>query len=104
MLPAQTAEDRAAALERAAEARRTRAMIRHRLKFAGASIAEVLEQGRSDDAVGRMRVVALFESMPGIGRVRARELMGEFGIADSRRIRGLGPQQVQAIVDHFGAR
>lgn len=102
MLPTQSPEARAAALEKAAEARRARAVVRHRLKFGGAAIADVLRQGETDDAIGRMRVSALLESMPGIGRVRARDLMASLGIAESRRVRGLGHQQVQALIAHFG--
>ena len=38
-----------------------------------------------------MKVSALLESMPGVGRVRARQIMEEVGISESRRVRGLGP-------------
>ena len=101
MLPPQTAEARAAALSKAADARQTRALVRHRLKFAGASITEVMLSGQGDDAIGRMKVTALLESMPGIGKVRAREIMQDVGIADNRRVRGLGIQQMKAIARHF---
>ncbi len=101
MLPNQTSEARAAALAKAAEARQQRALVRHRLKFAGASITEVMLQGQGDDAIGRMKVTALLESMPGIGKVRAREIMLAVGVADNRRVRGLGVQQIRAIADHF---
>lgn len=101
MLPPQTPEGREAALCRASEARQQRAIVRHRLKFAGASITEVMLQGQGDDAIGRMKVTALLESMPGIGRVRAREIMERVGVAENRRVRGLGVQQIRAIAQHF---
>lgn len=101
MLPIQTSEAREAALAKAAAARQARALVRHRLKYAGASITEVMLQGQGDDAIGRMRVSALLEAMPGIGRVRARELMEHVGIAENRRVRGLGVQQIRALARHF---
>lgn len=101
MLPDQTPEARAAALQKAAEARHTRATVRQRLKAGGASVTEILLQGRGDDAIGRMRVSALMESMPGIGKARARAIMEELGIAEGRRIRGLGVQQLRAIANYF---
>lgn len=101
MLPEQTPEARAAALQKASEARRARALVKHRLKFAGASITDVLLQGQGDDAIGRMKVSALLESMPGIGKVTARSIMEQLGIAENRRVRGLGVQQMRAIANHF---
>ena len=101
MLPPQTPEARDAALQKAAAARQQRMLVRHRLKFAGASITEIMMQGQGDDAIGRMKVVALLQSMPGVGKVRATQIMSEIGIADSRRVRGLGVQQIRAIANYF---
>ncbi|NLJ54230.1 MAG: 30S ribosomal protein S13 [Intrasporangiaceae bacterium] len=100
-LPPLTPEQRAAALERAAEARRERARIKARLKSSGESIEQVIAAGRDNDAIGKMRVSALLESMPGVGRVRARQIMDEVGIAQSRRVRGLGQNQTAALVKRF---
>jgi ribosomal protein S13 len=49
-----------------------------------------------------MRVSALLESMPGVGKVRARQIMGRIGISDSRRVRGLGANQIAALEREFG--
>lgn len=103
VLPELTPEQRQAALERAAEARRVRAEVKNRLKHSGGSLAEVVEQGRTDEAIGKMKVSALLESMPGVGRVRARQIMDEVGIAASRRVRGLGANQARALLDRFSA-
>ena len=100
-LPPLTPEQRAAALERATEARRERASIKARLKSSGESIEQVIASGRDNDAIGKMRVSALLESMPGVGRVRARQIMDEVGIAQSRRVRGLGQNQTAALVARF---
>ena len=70
-LPPLTPEQRSAALQRATDARRERAAVKVRLKSSGDSIADVIASGKENDAIGKMRVSALLESMPGIGRVRA---------------------------------
>jgi ribosomal protein S13 len=40
--------------------------------------------------------------MPGVGKVRARQLMERIGISESRRVRGLGTNQVAALRKEFG--
>ena len=103
-LPPLTPEQRSAALAKAAEARRIRAEVKNRLKRSGASIGEVIAAGQSDDIIGKMKVSALLESMPGVGKVRAREIMERVGIAETRRVRGLGANQVAALEREFGGR
>ncbi|GAA4985081.1 integration host factor, actinobacterial type [Kineococcus glutinatus] len=101
-LPPLTAEQRAAALEKAAAARRERAQVKNRLKYAGGSLDEVIKQGQEDEVVGKMKVSALLESLPNVGKVRARQIMAEIGISESRRVRGLGAHQIAALVERFG--
>ncbi len=103
-LPPLTPEQRQAALEKAAAARRERAEIKNRLKHSGASLAEVLEEGQTNEVVGKMKVYDLLQSMPGLGKVRARQLMERIGIADSRRVRGLGVEQNAALEKVFANR
>ncbi|WP_068400901.1 integration host factor, actinobacterial type [Kribbia dieselivorans] len=100
-LPTLTSEQRAAALEKAALVRRERAEVKHRLKYARGSISEVIAQGKTNEVIGKMKVTALLESMPGVGRVRARQIMAEVGISESRRVRGLGANQIAALVEIF---
>ena len=102
-LPPLTPEQRQAALEKAAASRRERAEVKNRLKHAGASISEVLKEGHVNEVIGKMRVVDLLCSMPGVGKVRAKQLMERLGIAESRRVRGLGARQVEALEREFGA-
>ena len=103
-LPPLTPEQRAAALVKAAAARRARADLKVRLKTSGASLADVLESGDSDEAVGKMKVVAVLEAMPGVGKVRAQKIMERLGISPSRRVRGLGAKQREALQREFAAR
>lgn len=103
-LPPLTPEQRQANLEKAAASRRERAAIKNRLKHSGGSIAEVLREGQHNEVVGKMRVVDLLQSMPGLGKVRARQLMERLNISESRRVRGLGANQVAALEREFDAR
>jgi hypothetical protein len=102
-LPPLTPEQRQAALEKAAASRRERAEVKNRLKNAGASISEVLAEGQRNEVIGKMRVIDLLQSMPGLGKVRAKQTMERLGIAESRRVRGLGSKQVAALEREFGA-
>jgi len=100
-LPPLTPEQRQAALEKAAASRRERAEVKNRLKNSGASISDVLKQGASNEVIGKMRVVELLQSMPGLGKIRAKQTMERLGIAESRRVRGLGSKQVAALEREF---
>jgi hypothetical protein len=98
--PQLSPEQRAAALEKAKEARALRADIKNRLKMGSLSLKEALD---SDDTnVGKLKVVSLLESLPGVGKVKARKVMEEVGIADNRRVQGLGTQQRIALLESLG--
>lgn len=101
-LPPLTPEQRAAALEKAAAARRERAAVKNRLKYAGGSLEEVIRDGQRNEVLGKMKVSALLESLPNVGKVRAKQIMEDIGISESRRVRGLGAHQIAALVDRFG--
>lgn len=100
-LPPLSDEQRAAALEKAAAARRARAEVKNRLKYSQGSLGEVIREGQQDEIVGKMKVSALLEALPGVGKVRARQIMEEIGISESRRVRGLGTNQVAALIERF---
>ena len=101
-LPPLTPEQRQAALEKAAAARRERAAVKNRLKHSQGSLAEVVQDGQTNDVIGKMKVSALLEAMPGVGKVRARQIMERIGISETRRVRGLGANQVAALKREFG--
>ena len=100
-LPPLTPDQRAAALEKAAKARKDRAELKTKLKRGDLTLTAVLDQGQTDDTVGKMKVSALLESLPGVGKVRARQIIERLGIAESRRIRGLGAKQRAALEAEF---
>lgn len=101
-LPQLTPEQRTAALEKAAAARRVRAELKERLKKGQTSVKQVLADAEKDEALAKLKVSALLEALPGVGKVRAAQLMEQFEIAASRRIRGLGDRQRKALLDEFG--
>lgn len=103
-LPPLTPEQRQAALQKAAASRRERAEVKNRLKNSGGSIAEVIQEGQVNEVIGKMKVIDLLQSMPGLGKVRARQVMERLGIAESRRVRGLGAKQVAALTQEFAGR
>jgi len=102
-LPPLTAQERADALAKAAAARKARAELREKLKRSDACLDDVLAAGQVDEAVGKMRVSAVLESMPGVGKVRAARIMEKLGISSSRRVRGLGTHQRAALQREFAA-
>jgi hypothetical protein len=91
-------EERARALQKAAEARRVRAEVRQALRTGEKSLREVLDE--ADDAhVGGIKVKAVLTALPGLGKVKSYRLMERLGIAENRRVRGLGPRQRKALLD-----
>jgi len=99
--PALTAEQRQAALDKAAKVRRERAEVKEKLKMGSLSLDELLTRADSDDTVGKMKVQSVLESLPGLGKVKARRLMEQVGISESRRLQGLGANQRTALLSHM---
>src|SRR5699024_9391002 len=100
-LPQLTDEQRAAALEKAAAARRARAELKERLKRGGTDLKQVLKDAETADTLGKEKVSALLEARQKVGRVTAEETMSELELAATRRLRGLGDRQRRALVERF---
>ena len=101
-LPQLTDEQRRAALEKAAEARRVRAAVKDRLKMGSLSLSELLDQADDDVILAKLKVLAVLESLPKLGKVKARRTMEEVGISETRRLRGVGARQRAELVARFG--
>ena len=99
--PKLTDAQRKAALEKAAEARRVRAEVKALIKMGSLTLRQVLDMSDENEIVSRTKVLAILESMPKIGKVKASRLMESIGIAESRRLRGLGDQQRAALLAEF---
>ena len=94
-------EQRAEALAKAAEARRVRAEAKHLLKMGSLTLPELLDRADDDPILAGMKVNAVLASLPGTGKVKAKRIMEGHGIAESRRIRGLGQRQRAALLEQF---
>ncbi|HET9061234.1 MAG TPA: integration host factor, actinobacterial type [Acidimicrobiales bacterium] len=100
--PTLSADQRQAALEKAAAVRKQRAELKDRLKMGSVSLKELLDQGQSDEVIGKMKVINVLESLPGLGKVKARRAMDEVGISETRRVQGLGEQQRRKLLEKLG--
>lgn len=96
-------EQRAAALEKAAYARKARAELKERLKMGSITLPELFDQATGDDTIGKMKVLAVLESLPGLGKVKARRLLEECEISETRRVQGLGVNQRRALLDKLAS-
>ena len=101
-LPQLTPEQLAAALEKAAQARKARAELKEKLKKGETDLQAVLKKADEDEILGKMKVSALLEALPKVGKVKAQEIMKELEIAPTRRLRGLGERQRRALLERFG--
>lgn len=102
--PSLSPDQRQAALDKAAAARRRRAELKEKLKMGSITLSELLAEADADDVVAKMKVVSVLESLPGLGKVKARRLMEQLHISEARRIQGLGANQRGSLLKEFGGR
>ena len=101
-LPQLTDEQRKQALAKAAEARKARAELKEQLKRGDTNLKEVLDHAQDNEIIGKTKVSALLEALPKVGKVKAKEIMEQLEIAQTRRLRGLGDRQRRALLERFG--
>ena len=94
-------EQRKEALLKAAASRKRRAEVKFKIKNGEFSIDTVLEIAKNEDAIAKMRVKELLESMTGVGKIRAQSLMERLNISPTRRIQGLGRHQIKELRNEF---
>ncbi|WP_196840544.1 integration host factor, actinobacterial type [Arthrobacter sp. CAN_A1] len=93
--------ERTQAREKATAARAIRAEVKVKLKSGETTVGEVVNGMSRDVAVGRLKVIDMLKALPGVGEVRAAGIMNDVGIAATRRVRGLGVHQRQALIEHL---
>ena len=93
--PKLTPEARTAALLAATTARKERSEIKALLRNSEKSIFDVINSAQP--AIQKMRVRELLESVPGVGKLRAEAIMERAKISPTRRIAGLGRNQISAL-------
>lgn len=94
-MPEMTEEKRKAALERSLAARRERMEFKDLVRKGELSLADALD----DDRAKRIRVHEFLMCIPGIGKAKADDIMRKLGIAENRRVQGLGSRQREGIVE-----
>lgn len=99
--PQLTAEQRVAALAKASASRKRRAEVKNQIKNGQLSIDDVLSLALTDEAVAKMRVKELLESLSGVGKIRVIALMERLNISSTRRIQGLGRHQLKELRNEF---
>ena len=96
-----TEAERAAALAKARSSRAHRARIKAEVKAGNLTIAQVIDMAIDDEAIAKMRVCELLESISGVGKVRAVATLDRLGISRTRRIMGLGHHQRSLLIKEF---
>lgn len=96
-LPTLTAEQRKAALEKAAEARRIRAEFKKKLASRELSATKALSVALDNPTLAKMKTIDFLKGLPGIGPVTADEIMEMIQIARTRRLSGLGTAQLERV-------
>ena len=82
-LPNFTPEERAKALEKAAQVRKARKELKENIKS------------------GKMKVKEFLQAIPGIGGAKADKIMHDANIPGNRRLGGLGIRQVEALLEYL---
>jgi hypothetical protein len=100
--PPLSAEERAANLAKAAKVRAARADVRRQLKSGELSLAAALSRSADDEAIAKMKAIALLESLPAVGKIKAQRVMEQVGIAETRRVQGLGAKQRAELLRLLG--
>ena len=95
--PELTKEERMAALDKAIEARKKRSAALQELKQGKVSLEDLLNT--QDECLRRIKIYDLLRVYKGIGNAKARKIMKELHIAETRRIAGLGKHQYAALLD-----
>ena len=101
--PILTPEERAAALAKASFARKRRAEVKMSIKAGVLDIQGVYQLSQSDEAISKMRVAEMLESITGVGKIRALAIMERLNISPTRRIKGLGSHQLKNLLSEFSA-
>ena len=95
--PKLTTQERRDALKAAVAARRSRAAFKEEIKVGKKSWKDAFSA--QDESIKKMRVRELIESLPGVGEVRARNILEKAGISPTRRVGGVGRSQYEKLLE-----
>ena len=66
-------------------------------------MSDVIKEGSTDDVIGKMKVSALLESLPGVGKVRAKQIMERLGSRSPVGCAAWAPTSAPHSSTEFGA-
>jgi hypothetical protein len=89
-----------AAMAWAEQARATRAAVTDDLTAGRRSLDDVLD-GRGDDLVGRIKLLAVLEALPDATKVGTRRRLAELGLEQATPIAELDDAQLQTVREAF---
>ena len=95
--PNLTTQERRDALKAAVAARRSRAAFKEEIKVGKKSWRDAFSA--QDESIKKMRVRELIESLPGVGEVRAQNILEKAGISPTRRVGGVGRSQYEKLLE-----
>ena len=99
--PQLSPEQRASALAKAKESRQIRAAVKARIKSGELTVTDVIAMSKDDEAIAKMRVLELIESIAGVGKIRGKAILEKLDISMTRRIQGLGRHQLESLEREF---
>ena len=100
--PVINGDERRATIERASAIRSEMSKVQVNVANGSLTLADALSTKDTDAAVNRLYVVKLLESLPEIGKVLARQIMSEIGIAEKSRVVDLQPSQRAMLIARIG--
>jgi hypothetical protein len=92
---------RAAAVQKAVAGRRRRSVFKNRLRRGGISLGQAMQEAETDHALARMKLSELLQALPAVGKLGARDIMTQLGIAPTRRLGTLTDRQRTALLEKF---
>lgn len=96
--PALTSEQRAEALRKASAVRTARRAFKDAVARGDFTLRGAIGYARRDEALAGIRVTDLLLSFPRLGPKRVEALVADAGVAEGRRLRGLGEHQIATLV------
>jgi len=85
--------------EKAVAARRDRAKTKELVASGELFFLELFNDDRK--SIARMKLIDLLQSVPGVGKIRAEQILERASISPSRRIGGVGPRQIELLRKEF---
>jgi len=73
--------------------------LKQQLRLGSLTFRELLAKAKDDEVAAKIKVLAVLESLPGLGKVKARRVLDEAGVSDTRRVQGLGQHQKEKLLD-----